>query len=225
MDKSQAFTALPSDAPDFETKEAIEPATSEHSSALYNWSGIDAAELSCWSRLDDRARMVLARDRSVIWMCTKAATLIGRCKELRIVGNKVSAANANDASALEHVLAVPGGETRFHSIPMLASRGHLVLGAAALGASGRGSLVGLTILVAHRDFQSRWPDFTEIFGLTAGEDRVVRMLLNGFTPQLVAVDLSLSIDTVRTHIRHAYEKLGISHREELWARLAPYRLN
>jgi DNA-binding CsgD family transcriptional regulator len=33
------------------------------------------------------------------------------------------------------------------------------------------------------------------------------------------------VHTVRAHLRHCYDKLGVSYREALWQRLAPYRLN
>ncbi|GAD59584.1 hypothetical protein MBEBAB_1834 [Brevundimonas abyssalis TAR-001] len=40
----------------------------------------------------------------------------------------------------------------------------------------------------------------------------------------MAEALNLSIETVRTHIRRVYHKLGISSREELFAMIASYRI-
>jgi DNA-binding CsgD family transcriptional regulator len=51
----------------------------------------------------------------------------------------------------------------------------------------------------------------------------VLALLHGHSAETISKQQKLSINTVRTHIRHAYEKLDITCREALWRRLAPYR--
>lgn len=40
----------------------------------------------------------------------------------------------------------------------------------------------------------------------------------------IALSLEIGVETVRTHIRRMYNKLSISSREALFARLSPYRL-
>jgi DNA-binding CsgD family transcriptional regulator len=55
--------------------------------------------------------------------------------------------------------------------------------------------------------------------LTSGELAVVRVVAEGLTSREAAAQLYLSPDTVNTHLRHAFTKLGIRSRVEL-ARLA-----
>ena len=55
--------------------------------------------------------------------------------------------------------------------------------------------------------------------LTAREADVLELLQRGFTNAEIAHELSIGIETVRTHARNIYRKLGISTRRDL-ARLA-----
>ena len=55
--------------------------------------------------------------------------------------------------------------------------------------------------------------------LTASELRVARMAAEGMTNREIAQALFITIRTVTTHLGHAYEKLGISGREQLAEKL------
>jgi DNA-binding CsgD family transcriptional regulator len=61
-------------------------------------------------------------------------------------------------------------------------------------------------------------------GLTARELEVARLVMAGRTNREIAAELFLSEKTVETHLRHAFEKLGVSSRAALagvLARVAP----
>jgi DNA-binding NarL/FixJ family response regulator len=85
-------------------------------------------------------------------------------------------------------------------------------------------LVGVSFHKTGASFSPAWVDLDDVFNLTSSESRIVSMLLAGSSAESIAEQLKLSINTVRTHIKHAYEKLDVCSREELWRRLAPYRL-
>ena len=55
--------------------------------------------------------------------------------------------------------------------------------------------------------------------LTARETEVLELLQDGFTNGEVASELSIGIETVRTHARSVYRELGVASRREL-ARMA-----
>ncbi|HEY9554802.1 MAG TPA: helix-turn-helix transcriptional regulator [Allosphingosinicella sp.] len=86
-------------------------------------------------------------------------------------------------------------------------------------------LVGIAIRNVVGTFNPRWTDLKRAFHLTQAEDQVVKSLLGGSSAEQIAEMHGLSLDTIRTHIRHAYDKLQVSSREQMWHRLAPYRLN
>jgi len=54
--------------------------------------------------------------------------------------------------------------------------------------------------------------------LTQREDEILAHLAKGFSNKEIANLLSLSLDTVRTHLRHIYEKLHVHSRTEALAR-------
>lgn len=63
------------------------------------------------------------------------------------------------------------------------------------------------------------PETPAIDLLTESETRVLRLLAEGLDNDGIAAALSLSINTVKTHIRHIFEKLNVSDRTQaaLWA--------
>ncbi len=69
-----------------------------------------------------------------------------------------------------------------------------------------------------------WPDIGEVFGLTKAEVRIVKRLIAGERADDIAVDTNATLETIRTHIRRAYGKLGVGTREQLFATIAPFRV-
>ena len=57
-------------------------------------------------------------------------------------------------------------------------------------------------------------------GLTVREKEVLELLYLGYRYTEIAERLFLSLATVKTHIHHIYQKLGITRREELFIRSA-----
>jgi DNA-binding NarL/FixJ family response regulator len=55
--------------------------------------------------------------------------------------------------------------------------------------------------------------------LTAREAEVIELLQDGRTNAEIATELSIGVETVRTHARNIYRKLGVPSRREL-ARMA-----
>jgi len=55
--------------------------------------------------------------------------------------------------------------------------------------------------------------------LTEREIEVLRLIVNGLSNELIAQTLSVSVPTVKTHVRHIFEKLGVSDRTQaaVWA--------
>ncbi|WP_152765087.1 response regulator transcription factor [Salmonirosea aquatica] len=54
----------------------------------------------------------------------------------------------------------------------------------------------------------------EDYRLSARELDIVKGLVNGYSYKLIADDLHISIDTVRSHIRHIYDKLQVNSKTE-----------
>lgn len=181
--------------------------------------------LNCWSELDGNARMLVTSER--IYLCgeARAEALLAEEQELRVRNMRLETIDPAELKKVEDLLAVAKGETSTVCIGSRRSGSHIMMRATILADVGGMPVVGVAFHRAGACFTSDWADFTLLFGLTEAENRVVRMLLNGMSAERIAAEQNLSINTVRTHITHSYEKLGISSREQLWGRLASYRLN
>ena len=59
---------------------------------------------------------------------------------------------------------------------------------------------------------------TKEVALTQRESEILERLAKGYSNKEIANLLNLSLDTVRTHLRHIYEKLHVHSRTEALAR-------
>lgn len=77
------------------------------------------------------------------------------------------------------------------------------------------ALIGLTLQRARGEV--RFQALIENHLLTPSEGRIIEMLLAGAETGRIAQALDISIETLRTHLKHAYQKLGVRSRGELFA--------
>ncbi|MFA6219220.1 MAG: helix-turn-helix transcriptional regulator [Erythrobacter sp.] len=179
------------------------------------------ALLSCWEALDGRARLILSRNGKLIAGSEGARKLFSQNDFIAFNSTFTLACSTPSNGQLQHILATAVGAVETIILPKHSADGHYVVSATGIAAD--------TIAVAVRDadgeFVTVLADLEEAFGLTPCEVMVVEKLMRGHVPQHIADDLTISVHTVRAHLRHCYEKLQVSSREELWQRLAPYRLN
>lgn len=65
---------------------------------------------------------------------------------------------------------------------------------------------------------------TQDFDLSAREMDVLKLLVNGYSYKMVAAELFISIDTVRSHIKNVYEKLQVNSKSEAVAKALKTKL-
>ena len=63
-------------------------------------------------------------------------------------------------------------------------------------------------------FLARCEALAERYGLTARESELLTLALQGKTRSQIEQELYLSANTVKTHLRHAYGKLGVHSKAE-----------
>lgn len=90
---------------------------------------------------------------------------------------------------------------------------------------GMDPAVVLTFQLAHESEKHIvWAGLQATFGLTKTETSIVKRLLGGSGAECIAAETSVTLDTIRTHIRRVYLKLGVRSREQLFARLLQFRV-
>jgi DNA-binding CsgD family transcriptional regulator len=82
----------------------------------------------------------------------------------------------------------------------------------------------LDITADHPSVPVRYFDFATIFALTAAETKTVHRLLSGSTVNDIANECRLAVETVRSHVRAIYSKMGVTSREQFFAKLRFYRI-
>jgi DNA-binding NarL/FixJ family response regulator len=85
----------------------------------------------------------------------------------------------------------------------------------AIHLASRGMRVLPRTTTAASDPAERFDYLTEADILTAREAEVLQLLQEGMTNAQIAHSLSIGLETVRTHARNIYRKLGISTRRDL----------
>lgn len=63
----------------------------------------------------------------------------------------------------------------------------------------------------------------EIDALSPREQEVLQLLMKGFSYKMIAAELIISVETVRTHIKRIYEKLHVHSAQEAFSKVFPNR--
>jgi DNA-binding CsgD family transcriptional regulator len=103
--------------------------------------------------------------------------------------------------------------------------GHLIVRGEATQPAGWPVGVALTFrITAVPGDYILWADMHDALGLTKAEVAIVKRLLSGDRAEDIAADTPVTLETVRTHIRRIYLKLNVGTREQLFARIMPFRV-
>jgi DNA-binding CsgD family transcriptional regulator len=181
--------------------------------------------LRSWGALDGRARLVIDEERTVLAADQNAKAALRAAQGLRLCNRQVEPSDNAYLAAFEEFIGDSRAGMQVFYLPRKDGDGHFILQAVKIAERQAKSVFAVAIRSTDSGFKPRWADLTRVFNLTPAEDHVVKLLLGGLSAEQIAERNCLSIDTIRTHVRHAYDKLYVSSREQLWYRLAPYRLN
>lgn len=104
-----------------------------------------------------------------------------------------------------------------------ADQTRLLVRGESLRPAGEEHAVSVMLYPTNAEERYVWADFGRIFRLTKAELAVVKVLLNGASVDEIAEQQAVSVETVRTHVRRLYSKLGVNNREQLFATLSQFR--
>lgn len=176
-----------------------------------------------WLETEARPRLICALDLAFLWANPAGHALLQE-KDLTLVEGRLTAGSAALQADLAAFVRGCGEAAASLRLPRPARGDFLLLHGRRLGNGGEPACVGITIARGGNGFTPRYADLGGMFQLTAAECRVLERLLRGDTVDAIAVSAGLSVETVRTHVRHIYAKLGADSREAMFARIRPFRL-
>lgn len=166
--------------------------------------------LANWIDGERRARLIVTRDLDVLWLNEAARVLRDDGEAFEICDGRLTPQSAIISGL---VAAARPEEAGCAVVPGEGGR-HWVAWAREVCAPPN-ALIGLTLQRARSEI--RFQALIENHLLTPSEGRIVEMLLAGVETGRIAQALDISIETLRTHLKHAYQKLGVRSRGELFA--------
>lgn len=160
----------------------------------------------------------------VLGMTASAEALLSTGDALTLKGGVLTTACDADRQGLERVVAAAvAGDAPAYAVVARRRGGdeRVFIEATPLpsGASAFGARALIIVHGAGVDEAMVAVAAGSLYGLTASEAVIAARLAAGRSPSAIALERQVSLVTVRTHVRHIYEKVGVSSQLELAARL------
>ena len=182
------------------------------------------AWLSRWLDAEQTANAVIDQRRRLLWANAKCSEALRAGRDVTLRGGRLETAERRKLETFQAFLDAAPPHGNMWCMERSDGDGHVVFRATHLGFMDDQTVLGLRFHGTGTDFSPRWADYARAFQLTSAEHHVVQLLLEGEVAEGIAGRLKVSLETVRSHIRHAYGKLGASSREQMFRRLEPYRM-
>ncbi|WP_207426748.1 response regulator transcription factor [Pedobacter sp. SYSU D00535] len=86
------------------------------------------------------------------------------------------------------------------------------------GGAPMSSTIATQVLQMFSSFSTPPAENEEDYNLSERETQVLQLLVNGYSYKMIASEMFISIDTVRSHIKKIYEKLHVNSKSEAVAK-------
>ncbi len=168
--------------------------------------------------------MIITPGLHLLWCNPEGRRLLDSDQDLAEVGRRLSFSQKSAGFAFGAFLEGLGDEPRAWVLARRDGCGECLIIRAVQFSIGRADAF---ILAISDTSQSRrlWADFGPALDLTGAEANLLKRLVDGATVKEAALELGVTLETARTHVKRAYAKLDVSSREEMFARISPFRLS
>lgn len=186
------------------------------------WRAPPIALLEQWGGIESRPRIILGEDGALLWSNPSADEMMLAGVDLIEENAHFRLVNPAEQAEFEAFLAAATPEVSAWCTPQV-DGDYLLFRAWRIITDGV-EAIGLVFHPAGVKYVPTWANFTRVFGLTATEYRVALLLLDGLKVEEAAERMSITVGTVRIHVRNLYAKLEVSSREQMFRLLAPFRV-
>lgn len=180
-------------------------------------------ELSfAWLERDSTASAIVDGSLVLLWANRSMISLVHAHRDIMMLNGSIAINPADNQVKLLNFVQECGTNP---STLLLSDRatGHFVVQGRLVSRNESRHFVGLQIR-STADFKLNYTDLSIAFGLTKMEHWVLLKMLDGRMADQISSTEGTSIGTVRTHIRHIYEKMHVTSREGLFSAVSPYRI-
>ena len=172
--------------------------------------------LASWIAHDRRARLIVRASGEVLWVSAAAQETLARGAPLLVQDGWLTGASQQHTSHLKLLLK---SVTSAAPCWFLEEDDALIWGQ-HIEAEGE-ACIGLTLRPTRENFDVS--ALAEARRLTTAEARILSMMLSGIEGARIAEVLEISVETLRTHVKHIYRKLGVNSRGSLFAMAMLFR--
>ena len=180
------------------------------------------SQVIAWCENGRTPALLVTEDCYVIWANEAARVLLGERDHFHLRSERLGCVDPAREASFAAFIRSEGDQVRAWTCD--GESGSLVVIRDPVRTPDGQRLAGLTLFPVEAEPSYVWSDFGPSLGLTRSEAQIAQKLVDGTRAEAAARELGVCIETVRTHIRRIYNKLGISSREELFAQVSPFRL-
>lgn len=166
--------------------------------------------------------MILSEDLNLLWSNAAADEILSAAKDFQLVNGVLACADKVQGQEFRAFLATVGPKPRVWIYCQDETACQMVR-AESLSPAGMPPAVALMIYPVDGVERYLWSDFHKVFGLTPAETVIVKRIVGGEPADTIADGLSITLETVRTHVRRVYSKLGVNNREQLFSKVSAFR--
>jgi DNA-binding CsgD family transcriptional regulator len=177
-----------------------------------------------WLNSDPQSRIIIDDELNLVWANDAARELVGQGCELEVKDGFLQTRTKAVHDALVQFAIGCGRDIATFCLRCEDGKGHLLFRGREISRRSGQRWIGIIFFLSNGQNGTRYADLDQAFSLTPAEHRVLLHMIEGETADAVATRLGVSLETVRSHIRHLYGKLNVSSREELFARIQPFRI-
>lgn len=170
----------------------------------------DSQALIQWIHQERRPRLIVKPDGEVLWTNAEAQALLTSDGPVTVERGRLRGATQQITDRLQLLLNSPSS-----SAPCWLQEEDGVLIWAEHIAHPVPATVGLTIRRAGEELEVS--ALATARQLTPAESRIMGMMLSGVEAGRIAQKLDISVETLRTHVKHLYTKLGVNSRGAMFA--------
>lgn len=168
---------------------------------------------------DPWPRLIVDQALSIQWINPQAREQLADCGCLSFAKGQLTATDPDHARLIRGL--VTNCREGQATLSLRCDDNHIVIRARPIRI-GNEAFIGMRIHRTGDHFPHGYANLETAFGLTRSEVNVMRHLARGLNADLVAREMSISLETTRSHIRNIYRKVGASCRESLFYRLRPF---
>lgn len=167
--------------------------------------------------------VIVAENLQLLWSNPAADALFASGKDFQSTNGVLACSDRAQSQEFRAFLSLVGDEPEAWVYCRDKTARHMVR-AEAVRPDNLPAGVALMIYPIDGLGQFLWSDFHKVFGLTRAETVVVKRIMGGESADAIAEELSVTLDTIRTHLRRVYIKLGVNNREQLFSRISVFRI-